>query len=245
MSELFEPETLRKIRTFVSKNPGLPLSKIAEMLDMKIAIVERYLSSMQNKGEITVSLDDGFPTYYISKSGTKYENRKILETRQRVYDIVSENPGLHLSKIAEMLDMSVSLAEYHLLHIEKNHQIMVVKGVGGYYKRYYMRDSEVGTNEAKILAVLRQEILLKIVIMLWKKPNLQHKELLKKFDISPSTLSYHINKLIENDIVDKISYGAEKGYSLKNEKEIIWIIRRYKLDKSLDRFKDMWEDLSV
>ena len=139
--------------------------------------------------------------------------------------------------------MSTSLAEYHLIHLEKNEQIMAVKGVGGYYKRYYVRDSSVGVREAKILALLRQDILLKIIILLWKHPNLHHSQLLKKLRLSPSTLTYHMSKLIEYDIVQKLSYGQKKGYILKNEKEIIWIIRRHKLDQTLDRFKDLWEEL--
>ena len=74
---------------------------------------------------------------------------------------------------------------------------------------------------------------------------MQHKELLKKLDIAPSTLTYHLDKLIENNIIEKSSYGRDKGYALKNEKEIIWIIGRYKLDKTLDRIKDLWEDLTL
>ena len=74
-----------------------------------------------------------------------------LETRRKIYDLVSRNPGLHLSKIAEMLSMRVSLAEYHLLYLEKNNVIRVAKEAG--YTRYYV-EGAIGTLDKRILSVL-------------------------------------------------------------------------------------------
>ena len=179
MRESLEQETQRKIYTLLSKNPGLSLSTIAETLNIKISMAERYLSFMEKNGEINTLAERGFLKYYIRKRKLESESSKIPETRQKIYDLILINPGLHLSEIAKRLEMSISLAEYHLVQMTRNNQIQSVKGVGGYYKRFYIQDSEVGINEATILALLRQKTLLKIVLLLWKKPNLRHRELLK------------------------------------------------------------------
>jgi len=52
-----------------------------------------------------------------------------LETRRKIYELIEKNPGLHLSKIAELLKMRVSLAEYHLLFLEKKDTIETIKPI--------------------------------------------------------------------------------------------------------------------
>lgn len=246
MNESLDDETIIRIQTMIEQNPGISLSKVAELLEIKVSIVEQYLSALQREGRIQVALEDGFVRYYRkSEKQDSEETQQLLSTRQKIYGLIAKNPGLHLSTIASQLNMSPALANYHLLQMEKGAQIRSVKGVGGYYKRFYVIDSEVGMLEENLLALLRQKIPLVIVILLWKHPNMQHKELLGELSISKSTLTYHLDKLIEYGIVEQHHFGEEKGYVLKNEQEAIWIIRRYKLNRALDRFKDLWSDLEI
>jgi predicted transcriptional regulator len=198
---------------------------------------------LEDKEEILALHEDGCIRYYITGSWTDSQDRRATKTRRKIYNLISLNPGLHLSKIAEILDMRISLAEYHLLQMEKSNVITAIRDDSGYFKRFYIKDSDIGIKEKKILSLLRQELLLKIVLFLYKNPNAKHKEISECLKIVPSTLSYHLGRLEENDIVDVTPYGKEKGYLLKNEKEIIWVVRKYKLELLLERFKDMWEDL--
>ena len=116
-----------------------------------------------------------------------------LDTRRKIFDLVSRNPGLHLSKIAEILKMSVQLVEYHLLYLEKNVVVYAERESG--FTRYYIK-GDIGTADKKILSLLRQEVPLKIVLFLLKNNNSQHKDLLKICNVAPSTLSYHLKKLV-------------------------------------------------
>ena len=160
------------------------------------------------------------------------QDRRTMETRGRIYDLISKNPGLHLSKIADILNMSEQLAEYHLIYMIKNNLIIDTKDEGGHYKRFYLKDGNIGIKDKKKLSILRQKKLLKIISILLKHHNLQHKELVSYLNIPPSTLSYQLNKLIESEIVIVTPYGEEKGYALKDENEIIWLIDKYNLEKS-------------
>jgi len=163
MSKYMELETWRKIFDLILKNPGLDSTQIAEELNMSISYVENCLRIMQENGEITASQEGEFVRYYVGK-GTLESNgdRRTDDTRIRIYITISKNPGLHLSRIAETLNMSASLAEYHLSYMEKRDFIISIKDEKGYFKRYYIRDSDVGVKEKKILALLRQKILLRI-----------------------------------------------------------------------------------
>jgi predicted transcriptional regulator len=245
MSELFTDEATHHIQKIIQKNPGITLSKIAELLNMKVVTVEHCLSQLQKKGELQITLDEGFIRYYHKETRQNFDEKRNIETRQKIHALIMNNPGLHLSIIAKQLNMSIPLVEYHLSRMEKDHQLKSVKGVGGYYKRFYLQGSEVGVKEATLLALLRQKTPLQIVLLLWKNPRIQHKDILEKLSISKSTLTYQLDKLIEYGIVEQNHSGEEKGYILKNEQELIWIIRRYKLDQTLDRFKDLWSNLDI
>ena len=166
-----------------------------------------------------------------------------LENRRRIYDLLLKNPGLHLSKIAELLNIRISLAEYHLLFLEKHNIIITISETG--YRRYYIKGVTIGPKEKRILAVLRQEIPLKIVLFLLKNQNATHKEILERFEIAKSTLSYHLKKLVNRGIINIQMLNNEKTYKVMNENEIMMLLIRFKPYRLLDGFKDIWADLTV
>ena len=245
MDEINDSKLQKKIYEIVAKKPGVYLSKVAEEMNITISLIDKHLLIMEEKGDITTTRKEGFIQYFVGKNKVTSTDRRAQPIRQELYDLLMQKPGLHMSKIAEILSMSTSLAEYHLLQMERSNLIMSARDEKGYYKRYYIKDSNVGVKEKKILSFLRQEQLFKIVLLLIKYQSLKHKDFLKYLDISPSTLSYHLNKLAENNIIELISYGDEKGYVLINEDEIVWTIRRYKLGQIIDGFKDIWKDLNL
>jgi len=165
-----------------------------------------------------------------------------LETRRKIYDLVSKNPGLHLSRIAELLVMRTSLVEYHLIYLEKNQIIIPSKQSG--YARYYVKGA-IGTEDKKIIAILRQDVPLRIVLYLLKNVRSQHKDILENIDIAPSTLSYHLKKLVRHGIIAVHTYGEKRGYYITNREEILRILVQYKPYNLIESFKGIWIDLTV
>ena len=84
----------------------------------------------------------------------------FLETRKKLFVLLQNNPGLHLSTIAKRTGMSVALADYHLRYMVQNEIVTEIKEGG--YKRYYVK-GEQGTEEKKLLALLQQDIPLRKV----------------------------------------------------------------------------------
>ncbi|MCX6666355.1 MAG: ArsR family transcriptional regulator [Euryarchaeota archaeon] len=166
-----------------------------------------------------------------------------LETRQKIYDLLQKNPGLHLSKIADMLHMRISLVEYHLLYMEKNSVVLAQKEKG--YKRYYTEGSKIGSEEKKNLALLRREVPLRIVLFLLNHPQTNHMGILQQFKIAQSTLTYHLKNLENGGIICVQRDGKEKLYTVVNEKEIVQLLIQYKPYQVLASFKDIWSDLQV
>jgi predicted transcriptional regulator len=234
-------EMQKNICDIIAKNPGIHLSKIAELLDIKIAVIEQQLRNLEINERITSIEIDGYKRYYFEDKRSGIRDKRIKETRKQLFELIATNPGLHLSKIAEMLKMRLSLAEYHLQYMEKNKLITSVKDVG-YYKRYYVAGDEVGIQKRKIISLLREEIPLKIVLFLLKHSRAKHKEILENFEITSSTLSYHLNKLAKHGIID-IPMRGDTGYNIKNKEEIIALLKEYRLIPLTKSFTEIWDDL--
>ena len=235
-----------KIFNIILKNNRAELQQILDQSNFSLSTVKRYLATMEEYNEIFVVRVEGEEFYLVNKEHPKFrEDVRSIGIRIQIYFLISKDPGLHLSKIAEMLEISPALAEYHLLYLEQNEYIRGVKDDRGYYRRYYIKVSGVGTEDKKILNLLRQDLPLRIVLNIFQHRSLRHKDLLEIFDIAPSTLSYYLNKLRESDIVEVTLYGEDKGYTLKNEKEIIRLIRKYRLAKFVEGFTDTWKDLNL
>jgi len=148
-----------------------------------------------------------------------------LEKRREIYALIKKHPGLNLSKIAEMLKMRVSLVEYHLTYMERYGLITSVKD--DWFKHYYVKE-EVSSQDRKVIMLLRKKTYLKIVLLIMKYPNSTHGDILKYVDISRSTLSYYLEKLLKKGIIVETSKeGEHKRYVVFDEKEIVRIITRY------------------
>ena len=164
-----------------------------------------------------------------------------LESRQKIYNLLKNNPGLHLSKIAKLLNLRVSLVEYHLHYLEKHNLVRSDKHTG--YKRYFIR-GEAESISKKNFSIVRQKNLLKIILLLLKQKHANHTELLSQLDVSPATLSYHLKRLVKNDILDIEKKGKTHIYSIKNPKELtVWLIK-YKPYNLLDGFTEIWVDFT-
>ena len=245
MKEKQELEIQRKIYRIIAKNPGVTPVTLAELMEMDHPYVEGFLTYLERNKIVTTIQDVGYKRYYIGKQHIPERELRTIEIRRKIYNTIAKNPGVHLSEIAKKLHMRISHADYHLLQMEQNQEIMAIKSEKGYYKRYYLKNSELGSENKKLLGLLRQEIPLKIVLLLLKYHQMQHKDIHQHLDVASSTISYHLTKLIKLNIISVQTYGSEKGYVLKNRKEIYSLFIKYELHKLAEDFIDLWKSLEL
>jgi len=163
-----------------------------------------------------------------------------LEIRRKIYNVIKRDPGLHASKIAEIMVIKGQLADYHLQYLEKKEIITAIKEGG--YRRYYVKGT-LGAKDKRRISILRREVPLRIVLFLLKNQNSQHKDILQHIDIAPSTLSYHLKNLEKHDIIAVRSIEGQKRYKVLNEEEITEHLIRYKPYTRIESLKDTWIDL--
>ena len=83
-----------------------------------------------------------------------------LESRRRIFDLLTEYPGLHLRELERRLQMDVRGLQYHLEWLEGRGAVSTLREGG--YLRYYPREwdrsrvrEQFGPGEKRLLAVLR------------------------------------------------------------------------------------------
>lgn len=160
-----------------------------------------------------------------------------LEIRKKIYNLLLVNPGLNLSKIAQLLDISVSLADYHLYFMEDNGLIIIEKEAG--YKRYYLK-GKVSGEEKKILSLLHQDTPLNVVLFLLYQPFSKPKEIRDNLRISPALLTYYLRKLKKHGVVAEGVGDQNNTFYVVKEKKVVALLIQYKPNVLLQRFKDTW-----
>ena len=80
-------------------------------------------------------------------------DREILsvKTRKDLYDFVRKNPGFHLRELSRALNLSITLADYHLRFLEKHE--LITSAMDGEYKRFYPRSTP---GQAELRAALTE-----------------------------------------------------------------------------------------
>ncbi len=159
-----------------------------------------------------------------------------ITTRRKIYEEIVMNPGLHFRELQKRLDMPLGMLEYHLNVLEK--EGVIVSKMDGKYKRYFANTS-MNREERKIMGSLRSEIQRKIVIFLIENGKSRHSDIASGINITPSTLSYHISKLVKNGIVGKESEGREVFYYVIEPDKVAATIVKYRksfLDSLVDNF---------
>lgn len=165
--------------------------------------------------------------------------REVLdvEIRRNIYRLIVLNPGINLTKIAEILRISIPLADYHLHYLEENALITSTKEGG--YKRYYGK-GDIGVEEKKFLSILQQDIPLQIVTFLLEHPYSKPRDILEGIHLSSALLTYYLKKLMKYGLVTENPRGEKKEFALVNEQQMESLLIRYKPNALLKRFKDSW-----
>jgi len=145
-------------------------------------------------------------------------------TRNDIYNLILNNPGLHLNQITKKMKISKSTINYHINYLKKQGFILFEND--GKYLRYYV-PKKVNKFEKKVLKLLRQQIPFQIVIYLIQNSNISQIEISKYLEKHPTTISYHLKKLKGLDIIERIPNGKKTNYKLKNPQYIYDIIHKY------------------
>lgn len=165
-----------------------------------------------------------------------------LETRRRIYEQIKKSPGIHFRELERRLNVVVGNLQYHLQYLEKRNLIRSSNDED--YVRYFVKDRSLNENERRILSLLRRSGCRHILIQLLNNPELNNKELSQAVGLSPSTISWNLNKLVEAGIIERKKTGRISNFTIVDPTAVAELLICYKesfLDALVDGFIEMWE----
>jgi predicted transcriptional regulator len=176
-----------------------------------------------------------------SPSRENREKSLELEKRRELYSLICTSPGLHFREIQRRTESGTGQLDYHLEYLKKVGLIFSEKK--GEYLRFYAK-TEITPEEKRILELLYQKNVRRILLHILENESCNHDGLVKNLDISPSTISWHLNKIIDAGVVDKVVDRRTSIYTVRDPDLVMKVLIQYResfMDSVVDRFIEMWE----
>jgi len=164
-----------------------------------------------------------------------------LDVRKKIYNTIKRNPGLHFRELQRRVGIATGAMQYHLDYLEKHHLIKTERETK--FLRYYLVRQKF--EETELMGVLRQESMRKIVVFLMQRRFANNNTISKQVSLSPSTTSWHLEKLAEAGVVEKSKRGRKTYFKLANKEKIAEILVGYRksfLDEAVNSFVEIWEE---
>jgi predicted transcriptional regulator len=121
------------------------------------------------------------------------------QTRDQVAECVLSDPGIHFNELVRTLDLAPGQVQYHIRKLIKR-ETLVRESLHG-KTHYYPPDYDEW--ERRSLALLRRETAADIVACLMDDSPMRPVEITERIGIARSTLSWHTDRLVDSDIVEK------------------------------------------
>lgn len=176
-----------------------------------------------------------------------------LGVRKKIYDIVEESPGLHFREIQRRSGLAVGSLQYHLDYLQKHH-ILRTQAEGKFVRYYSVRGTQVnestdpGMLGQKTMAFLRHESTRKVILFLLKEKRANNERIAEEIGLSPSTTSWHLDKLVENGVLARAREGRKTFFSLVNAasaQHLLVTFRKSFFDQAVDNFVELTQALDA
>jgi DNA-binding transcriptional ArsR family regulator len=146
------------------------------------------------------------------------DNILDIKPRRDIYQFISKYPGLHASEITQRMNISRSALRHHLKYLMKLN--LITYRFDRKNKRLYVCD-QMGIKDQELLGILRQEVPFKIVIYLLFPGYCSKKELAKELKVYPSTIHFHLKKLLDLGVIRPMERKDGKLVSYHEDKKIL------------------------
>jgi len=146
------------------------------------------------------------PLYSRIEKDELFEN----EVRERLYETIQDDPGVHAHALADEADIGWGTTVYHLRRLERNGFVKSEKR--GRYRRFFPASGFM-EQQREVLSVLQNETTRDIAQVVRGEPGLNQSAICDDLDISPSLANWHLNRLIDAELVDRERQGRTVHYT--------------------------------
>jgi predicted transcriptional regulator len=133
-------------------------------------------------------------------------------TRVEIYDFIKANPGVQFRGICNQLGLSIGLAEFHFGVLKKAGLISFFRD--GRYKRFF-KSKRFSQKEMEIISLLRHDTTRSILKTMLERKKIFHNELARQLSITSQGLTWQMNRLKKDGVVQESKDGMKVIYSLE------------------------------
>jgi len=164
------------------------------------------------------------------------ESNESQDIVEKVLHFIQDNPGCHLRRIKRAMSISMGTVQYQLDKLEKMGKVTSTKH--GLYK-YYFPAGLFKEKEKDILEVLTHETARKILLFIIEQKSPTQTDIVNTIKISASSVSWHVKRLIDLNIIREIKDVRYKRYQLheSDPKYIVTLLRNY--------YPNIWDKWSI
>lgn len=135
------------------------------------------------------------------------ENILNLETRRKIYNFILKYPGLHIREISRRMGIPFSTLKYHLNYLVKRN--LITEKSEGRYSRFYV-SNKIGRKYKEIINFLRKDTPRNIILILSAYVGCSQTEISENLEKHPSTIAFHLKKLENMNIIERVSIDKGK-----------------------------------
>ncbi len=134
-------------------------------------------------------------------------------TRVDIYNFIKANPGVQFRGICTQLGISIGVAEFHLGVLKKAGLISFLRD--GRYKRFF-QSKKFTQKQMQLISLLRHDTTRNIIKTMLDGKQVSHSELSSQLAITSQGVTWQINRLRQDDIIQESKDGMKLTYTIEN-----------------------------
>ncbi|MFX0005024.1 MAG: winged helix-turn-helix transcriptional regulator [Candidatus Hermodarchaeota archaeon] len=148
-------------------------------------------------------------TVPIEKGAHRLTLDEVLENenRNKIIDLILNEPGIHFNELLRRTGLAAGNLVWHL-DILLTYKVIGKKRIGNFiaYFPYYLKNPLSNVD----LKLQKSKLTLEILEMIEKNPGVWNNIITKKFKVDHKTIQYHLDKLIELNLIRYKKDGRKK-----------------------------------
>ncbi len=140
---------------------------------------------------------------------SRISNDELLDhpMRSQIFDVIKEHPGIHASQLAREMGVGWGTITHHLDKLQRG-QMVTTRRVNN-QKCFFEQGGEISRADMQIASALKGDTASSIAAFVQAQPMTSQKAMAEALDISPALASFHVKKLVNLGVLDKIRHGKE------------------------------------
>jgi predicted transcriptional regulator len=155
---------------------------------------------------------------------------------------IEKFPGIRYRELMRLAKITNGVMSYHINFLEKTGVIKIERQGG--VTRFY--PTNMREHDRVMLGKLRQKTTRQIVLFILSNKSISFNDIVEHVECAPSTVSWHLKKLREVDLVQTKQVNGHLFYTINQKDEVVSLLNTYRasfLDEMVDSFVDTWHEL--